>query len=98
MRFQFFVNAWNRLGLDVEIAATTYNQFQEKVRKNAYQIFMWGWIADYPDPENFLFLLWGPLANSKSHGSNTANFADPRYDELFARMKVAENGRAASRR
>jgi len=92
VRFQFFVNAWNRLGLDVEIAATTYNQFQEKVRKNAYQIFMWGWVADYPDPENFLFLLWGPLANSKSHGSNTANFSNPRYDELFVKMKNAENG------
>ena len=87
VRFQFFVNAWSRLGLDVEIAATNYNQFQEKVRKNAYQIFMWGWIADYPDPENFLFLLWGPLANSKSHGPNTANFANPRYDDLFLRMK-----------
>ena len=94
VRFQFFVNAWNRLGLDVEIAATTYNQFQEKVKKNAYQLFMWGWIADYPDPENFLFLLSGPLANSKSHGPNTANFSDPRYDTLFARMKVAENGEA----
>jgi ABC-type transport system substrate-binding protein len=92
VRFLFFVNAWSRLGLDVEIAATNYNQFQEKVRKNAYQIFMWGWIADYPDPENFLFLLWGPLAQSKSHGPNTANFSDPRYDELFLRMKVAENG------
>jgi len=92
VRFQFFVNQWSRLGLDVEIAATNYNQFQEKIRKNAYQIFMWGWIADYPDPENFLFLLWGPLAQSKSHGPNTANFADPRYDELFLRMKVAENG------
>jgi ABC-type transport system substrate-binding protein len=92
VRFQFFVNAWNRLGLDVEIAATNYNQFQEKIRKNAYQIFMWGWIADYPDPENFLFLLWGPLAQSKSHGPNTANFSNPRYDGLFLRMKAAENG------
>jgi ABC-type transport system substrate-binding protein len=94
VRFQFFVNAWNRLGLDVEIAATNYNQFQEKVRKNAYQVFMWGWIADYPDPENFLFLLWGPLAQSKSKGPNTANFSHARYDELFVRMKDAENGAA----
>ena len=54
---QFFVDAWRQLGLDVEIAGTTYNQFQDKVRRGAYQIFMWGWVADYPDPENFLFLL-----------------------------------------
>ena len=68
LRYQFFVDAWRRLGLDVEIAATNYNQFQDKVRRGAYQIFMWGWVADYPDPENFLFLLWGPMARSKPAG------------------------------
>ena len=56
--FQFWVGAWRRLGLDVEIAATDYNQFQDKVRRGAFQIFQFGWVADYPDPENFLFLLW----------------------------------------
>jgi ABC-type transport system substrate-binding protein len=91
LRFQFFVEAWNLLGLDVEIAATNYNQFREKVRKGAYQIFMWGWIADYPDPENFLFLLWGPMSESSSGGPNTANFANDRFDELFVAMKDREN-------
>lgn len=86
LRYQFFVDAWRRLGLDVEIAATTYNQFQEKVRKGAYQLFMWGWVADYPDPENFLFLLWGPMARSAG-GPNTANFADPAYDAKFLAMR-----------
>jgi ABC-type transport system substrate-binding protein len=91
LRFQFFVDAWNRLGLDVEIAATNYNQFREKVHKGAYQIFMWGWIADYPDPENFLFLLWGPMAESQSGGPNTANFDHARFNELFAEMKDRGN-------
>ncbi len=92
LRFQFLVDAWGKLGLDVEIAATNYNQFREKVKKGAYQIFMWGWIADYPDPENFFFLLWGGMAESKNGGPNTANFADPRFDALFERMKDMENG------
>ena len=87
LRYLFFVEAWKTLGLDVEIAATNYNQFQEKVRKGAYQIFFWGWVADYPDPENFLFLLWSPMARSKSQGPNTANFADPRFDALFLEMR-----------
>ena len=56
LQYEFLVGAWRQLGLDVEINATTYNQFQEKVRQGAYQIFLWGWIADFPDPENFLFL------------------------------------------
>ncbi len=91
IRYQFFVNAWHKLGLDVEIAATNYNQFQEKVRNGAYQIFQWGWIADYPDPENFFFLLWSEMARSKNEGPNTANFSNLRFDKLFLAMKSREN-------
>ena len=52
-----------------------HSYFQDKVRKGAYQVFQWGWVADYPDPENFLFLLYGPMARTRSGGPNTANFA-----------------------
>ena len=90
LRYQYFAHVWRRIGLDVEIAATTYNQFQDKVRRGSYQIFMWGWVADYPDPENFLFLLWSGMARSKG-GPNTANFDDPRYDTLFLEMRDRPN-------
>jgi len=92
LRFEFFTHAWRQLGIDVEVAATNYNKFQEKVRNGAYQIFMWGWVADYPDPENFLFLLWSDMARSASGGPNTANFKHPRYDELYLEMKSKPNG------
>jgi len=91
LTFQFVVDAWRRLGLDVEIAATSYNQFQDKVRRGAFQIFQFGWVADYPDPENFLFLLSSEMARSKNGGPNTANFQNPEYDALFQRMKVRED-------
>jgi ABC-type transport system substrate-binding protein len=91
LTFQFLADAWRRLGLDVEIAATSYNQFQDKVRRGAFQIFQFGWVADYPDPENFLFLLWSGMARSKNGGPNTANFQNAEYDALFDRMKVRED-------
>ena len=91
LRFEFFTRAWRELGIDVDIEATNYNQFQEKVRNGAYQLFMWGWVADYPDPENFLFLLWSEMARSKTGGPNTANFSNPRYDELYLSMKARPN-------
>lgn len=97
LQFQFLVESWKRIGLDVEVAATDYNQFQDKVRRGAYQLFQWGWIADYPDPENFLFLLYGPMGRRRSGGPNTANFADRRYDELFVRMRAMENDPARAR-
>jgi oligopeptide transport system substrate-binding protein len=91
LRFEWFVEAWRRIGLDVEVDATSYNQFQDKVRRGAYQIFSWGWIADYPDPEDFLFLLDSEMSQTRSGGPNTANFADPEYDALFQAMKTRED-------
>lgn len=91
LRFQFWVNRWRQLGLDVALEATTYNKFQEKVRDGAYQIFQWGWVADYPDPENFLFLLTTGMARSESGGPNTANFKHSEYDRLFGAMRAREN-------
>lgn len=91
LRYQFFVDSWRRIGIHVEISATNYNQFQDVLRRGAYQTFFFGWGADYPDPENFLFLLWGDLAKSKSGGSNATNFVDPEYDRLFLRMRDMPN-------
>ena len=91
LRYQFFIRAWKRIGIDVELAATNYNEFQKKVARGAYQIFLWGWVADYPDPENFLFLLWSPMSRSRSQGPNTANFSDKRYDKLFLQMRNRDN-------
>ena len=92
LQFEFLTQAWRQLGLDVEINATTYNQFQDKIRRGAYQIFIWGWIADFPDPENFLFLLECGNARSKSGGPNAANFCNAEYDALYRRMKDTPSG------
>lgn len=92
LRFLFWTNQWRKLGIDVQLAATNYNKFQEKVRVGAYQIFTWGWVADYPDPENFYFLLTTRMARSVSGGVNTANFKHPEFDRIFDEMKSLENG------
>jgi ABC-type transport system substrate-binding protein len=91
LQFKFYTNEWRKIGLNVTVEATSYNKFQQKVRDGAYQIFIWGWMADYPDPENFLFLLWSQMARSKNNGPNTANFSDPEYDRLFSKMSTMEN-------
>src|SRR3990172_6876902 len=45
------------LGIQLENRTTDYNRFQEKIESGNFQLFRWGWLADYPDPENFFFLL-----------------------------------------
>src|SRR5690625_1716371 len=61
-----------QLGIQLEIRATDYNRFQEKMQRGVAQMFMWGWVADYPDAENFLFLLYGPHARAQGGGENAA--------------------------
>lgn len=81
-----------KIGISLNIRATQYNRFQEKMRTGNAQIFSWGWNADYPDPENFLFLLYGPNGKQAHGGENAANYDNPRYDQLFEKMKNMENG------
>ena len=83
---------FEKLGIQLVIRATDYNRFQEKVRKGTAQIFAWGWNADYPDPENFLFLLYGPNAKIKSQGENAVNYQNARFDELFVSMRAMADG------
>ncbi len=81
------------LGIELVIRATDYNRFQDKVRKAKVQMFSWGWNADYPDPENFLFLLNGANATIHTNGSgiNSANYDNPEFNRLFQQMKTMEN-------
>ena len=95
--YNFYIDAWKQLGINVELAPTDYNKFQEKMHAGSYQIFTWGWLADYPDPENFLFLLYGP--NSPKYGAhnpNHARYENARYDFLFKKMETLKNDQSAT--
>jgi ABC-type transport system substrate-binding protein len=82
-----------KLGIQLVIRSTDYNRFQEKVRKGKVQLFSWGWNADYPDPENFLFLLYGgnAIVNTNGAGINSSNYQNPKFDKLFNEIKTMEN-------
>jgi ABC-type transport system substrate-binding protein len=81
-----------KLGVQLVVRATDYNRFQEKMRKGTAQIYQWGWNADYPDPENFLFLLYGPNGKVEHGGENASNYTNPEFDHLFDQMKNMESG------
>jgi ABC-type transport system substrate-binding protein len=82
-----------KLGIQLVIRSTDYNRFQEKVRKGKVQLFSWGWNADYPDPENFLFLLYGgnAIVNTNGAGINSSNYQNPKFDKLFDEIKIMKN-------
>jgi len=89
-RLNWYRRQFAKIDVQLEIRSTDWNRFQEKVRAGNTQMFFLGWNADYPDPENFMFLLYGP--NGSQDGENKARYASPAFDRLFDQMKNMENG------
>ena len=72
----------------MKLQVNTCSQHLERSHKGTFQMFSGGWNADYPDPENFLQLLYGPNAPPNP---NSSAFADPEYDRLYEKMKTMED-------
>jgi ABC-type transport system substrate-binding protein len=89
--FDWYRRQLAKLSIQLEVRTTDWNRFQEKIRKGDTQTFRLGWNADYPDPENFLFLLHGPQSRARTQGENAANYANPEYDALFRQVKSMPN-------
>ena len=75
---------WERnLGITTEFQQTEFATFLKDLHKGRFQMFDIGWIADYPDPENFLdFLFHTESSNNHTHYSN------PEVDELLTKARV----------
>ena len=71
------------LGITAEFQQTEYATFLKDLHKGRFQMFDIGWIADYPDPENFLDILF----HSESTNNHT-HYSNPEVDELLVRARV----------
>ena len=80
-----------QIGITMESRTTDYNRFRDKVKNANFQMISWGWHADYPDAENFMFLLYGPNSKVSHDGENAANYDNPEFNRLFEEMKNMEN-------
>ena len=90
-RLDWLTRQFAKIDVQLVVRATDFNRFQDKVRKGAVQLFYFGWNADYPDPENFFFLLDGREAKVPHGGENAANYVNPEFDALFGQMKNMDN-------
>lgn len=86
MRKQF-----NKLNIDLNVRETDWNRFREKLEKGTVQFYALAWLADYPDAENFLFLLYGPNAKAQVDGPNSSNYNSPEFNRLFEQAKSLDN-------
>jgi len=90
-RLDWVAKQFAKLNIQLEVRNTDFNRFQDKMLKGSAQFFFAGWLADYPDPENFLFLLYGPNGKVKYGGENGSNYSNAEYDRLFEAMKDMDN-------
>ena len=81
--------------IQLVVRSTDFNRFQEKIRKGAVQLYFLGWNADYPDPENFFFLLLGSEGKVAKSGENASNYVSAEFDRLFGQMKDMDSSGAA---
>ena len=90
-RLDWLTRQFARIDVQLVVRSTDFNRFQDKIRKGNVQLYYLGWNADYPDPENFFFLLDGSEGKVARGGENASNYANPEFDRLFARMKNMDN-------
>jgi ABC-type transport system substrate-binding protein len=93
-RLDWIRKQFDKMGVQLDVRSTDYNRFQDKIRRGDTQMYYYGWNADYPDPENFLFLLHGPQGKVKYGGENASNYSSAEFDRLFEQMKNMDNSPA----
>lgn len=77
---EYFKQNMEKIGVDIKIVTSSWPQFTSKIRDRKAQIWGIAWMADYPDAENFLQLLYG---DNVSPGPNGANFKNAEFDKLY---------------
>lgn len=96
-RFTWMRKQFDKIGVNLNIRATDWNRYRAKQEQGNIQMYFLGWVADYPDPENFLFLFYGENSKAVQGGVNTSNYNNQRINRLFDRMKTMEDTPARGR-
>ena len=81
------IDSWiNNLNVNITTNVIPPDQYYYSFDKLNYDIYDYGWIADYPDPHNFLFSLF----HSKA-GNNVSKYINSDYDSLIELATLETN-------
>jgi len=82
---ELFADFMDAIGIVIELSYNNWPTFLDKMDRRQAQMFSLGWVADYPDAENFLQLFYGP---NSSPGPNHANYQNDAFDALYEKVRV----------
>ncbi len=78
----------DKIGIQMDISVNTWQAFLDKIRKREAQMYLMGWVGDYPDIETFMQLFVG---KNQSPGPNRSNYVNPEVDALYERAIASRN-------
>ena len=88
-QYRFYIDQFSKCNIDLQITTLDWPTVLERKYKKNFQMIHGGWHADYPDPQNFLQLLYGPNIES-SYNENS--YINPEFDSLYSRIKNMKPG------
>jgi len=84
------VDMWRRnLGVEVKVRQLEPEKYAYVLREEKDHMFELGWVADYPDPQNFLDVLFHSGAEE-----NIGEYHNPRFDALLEQARAERDGKA----
>ncbi len=88
---ELFASFMDRIGVVVKLQYNNWPSFLKKIARREAQMFLIGWMADYPSALNFMQLFIG---RNVSPGPNRSNYANADYDALYDRADATLDGAA----
>ena len=83
---EYFAAQASQVGVTLVPEFRDFSRWQEMVDNRQTQLFDAGWVADYPDEQDFLQLFYGP--NAPAGGVNSSAYINPAFDRLYDQARV----------
>ena len=79
------------LNIDLNIKLCTLEERSRAIKAGKAKIWKSGWIADYPDPENFLAMFYGPNSLKDHAMINGFKYNDEQYDKMYKNALIEKD-------
>ena len=74
------------LGLNIELNNQEWKTYLQRLKTKDVELFRLGWLADYPDPDNFMNLM------ASFSDNNHTNWKNEEFDKLILKAMSTEDG------
>lgn len=82
------------LNIQIDLSQVVWAQHTNNVELGKTNFWRFGWVADYPDPNNFLNLFYGknvPATMEEAAYTNPSRYKNPAFDALYEKALTTTN-------